>query len=198
MSDDRDGLGHLAAVRLDGTARRWPGPAGGKPTYRSVVVGTDGSATAAVAVRRAIEIARSSGAALHVVHAHTLAGVEKLAAAAEPNGYSVDIGQLNQELAAEGRQVCARAVEVAQRAGVAAEAHPCSGDAAGEIVATAERVDADLVVVGNRGMSGLRRFVLGSVPNKISHQCRCDVLIVDTRDTESRIRRATSGCCTAG
>jgi nucleotide-binding universal stress UspA family protein len=152
--------------------------------YRNVVVGTDGSGTAAVAVRRAIEVAQLSGAVLHVVHAHVLVGVEHLAAAPETSGYSVDMGRLNDELAAEGRHVCERAVEVAERAGVTAEAHPCPGDATGAIIATAERVDADLVVVGNRGMSGLRRFVLGSVPNKISHHCPCDVLIVDTSSPE--------------
>jgi nucleotide-binding universal stress UspA family protein len=44
----------------------------------------------------------------------------------------------------------------------------------------AENVGADLVVVGNRGMSGVRRFVLGSVPNKVSHHSPCNLLIVDT------------------
>ena len=41
-------------------------------------------------------------------------------------------------------------------------------------------VKADLVVVGNRGMSGMKRFILGSVPNKIAHHAPCSVLIVDT------------------
>jgi nucleotide-binding universal stress UspA family protein len=44
----------------------------------------------------------------------------------------------------------------------------------------AETVHADLVVIGNRGMSGVKRLVLGSVPNKVSHRCPCSVLIVDT------------------
>jgi nucleotide-binding universal stress UspA family protein len=43
----------------------------------------------------------------------------------------------------------------------------------------ATNVVADLVVVGNRGMSGMKRFVLGSVPNKISHHCPCSLLIVN-------------------
>jgi nucleotide-binding universal stress UspA family protein len=48
------------------------------------------------------------------------------------------------------------------------------------LIETAERVGADLLVIGNKGMSGVRRFVLGSVPNKISHHCPCSLLIVHT------------------
>jgi hypothetical protein len=44
----------------------------------------------------------------------------------------------------------------------------------------AQSVGADLVVVGNRGMTGVKRFVLGNVPNKISHHAPCSILIVDT------------------
>jgi len=44
----------------------------------------------------------------------------------------------------------------------------------------AGEVDASLIVVGNKGMHGARRFVMGNVPNKVSHQARCNVLIVAT------------------
>ncbi len=63
------------------------------------------------------------------------------------------------------------------------ETHPLNGDPADALLATAEQVHADLIVVGNRGMSGMKRFVLGSVPNKVSHHCPCSLLIVDTRHT---------------
>jgi nucleotide-binding universal stress UspA family protein len=56
----------------------------------------------------------------------------------------------------------------------------CTGDPANALLETAERVGADLLVIGNKGMSGVRRFVLGSVPNKISHHCPCSLLIVHT------------------
>jgi nucleotide-binding universal stress UspA family protein len=57
--------------------------------------------------------------------------------------------------------------------------HAASGDPADAIVQTAERVGADLIVVGNKGMKGVRR-VLGSVPNAVAHGAPCSVLIVDT------------------
>jgi len=60
------------------------------------------------------------------------------------------------------------------------ESHPTSGDPCDALIAVAQDVDADLIVVGSRGMTGVKRFVLGSVPNKIAHHAPCSVLIVDT------------------
>ena len=54
------------------------------------------------------------------------------------------------------------------------------GDAADAILDVAEEQRADLIVVGNRGMTGAKRFLLGSVPNKVSHHAPCSVLIVRT------------------
>ena len=67
-----------------------------------------------------------------------------------------------------------------QRQGVAIEMHNVDGDPADMIIKMAESTHADLVVVGNRGMAGMKRFVLGSVPNKVAHHCPCSLLIVDT------------------
>jgi nucleotide-binding universal stress UspA family protein len=61
------------------------------------------------------------------------------------------------------------------------ETHQLPGDAADALLDVAEQVGADLLVVGNRGMTGARRFVLGSVPNEVSHHSPCSLLIVDTR-----------------
>ncbi len=54
------------------------------------------------------------------------------------------------------------------------------GDPADAILDVAEEQGADLIVVGNRGMTGAKRFLLGSVPNKISHHAPCSVLIIRT------------------
>ncbi len=54
------------------------------------------------------------------------------------------------------------------------------GDAADAILDIAEEQKADLIVVGNKGMTGATRFLLGSVPNKVSHHAPCSVLIVRT------------------
>jgi nucleotide-binding universal stress UspA family protein len=64
--------------------------------------------------------------------------------------------------------------------GVHAEAHCVAGDAADALIRVATDARADLIVVGNRGMAGARRFVLGSVPNTVSHHCPSSLLIVDT------------------
>jgi len=76
--------------------------------------------------------------------------------------------------------VCERAADRAKAAGVKVETHEVPGDASDALLDVAEQVGADLLVVGNRGMSGVRRFVLGSVPNKVSHHCPSSLLIVDT------------------
>jgi len=60
------------------------------------------------------------------------------------------------------------------------QTHPVEGDPAEAILNIAEGTDADLIVVGNKGMTGARRFLLGSVPNNISHHAPCSVIIVRT------------------
>ena len=72
------------------------------------------------------------------------------------------------------------AAAVAREAGVTATAYPRQGDPADAILDVAEEREADLIVVGNKGMTGAKRFLLGSVPNKISHHAPCSVLIIRT------------------
>jgi nucleotide-binding universal stress UspA family protein len=72
-----------------------------------------------------------------------------------------------------------RARQQLESAGVDTRTHVCSGDPAQALIAIAEDESAQMIIVGNRGMSGPRR-ILGSVPNSVSHQARCAVLIVPT------------------
>jgi nucleotide-binding universal stress UspA family protein len=67
-----------------------------------------------------------------------------------------------------------------REAGVDVETLAREGDAADAILDIAEQKDADLIVVGNKGMTGAKRFLLGSVPNKVSHHAPCSVLIIRT------------------
>ena len=67
-----------------------------------------------------------------------------------------------------------------KKAKVDAITHPREGDPADAILDVAEENKADLVLVGNKGMTGAKRFLLGSVPNKISHHASCDVWIAKT------------------
>jgi nucleotide-binding universal stress UspA family protein len=146
--------------------------------YNTIVVGTDGSATAGQAVRHAGELARTTGADLHVVHAFQ--AVSAMTAIGPDGGAAAASVGLTEALETQAREVLDRAGAAARTQGVKVETHLCTGDPANALLETAERVGADLLVIGNKGMSGVRRFVLGSVPNKISHHCPCSLLIVHT------------------
>jgi nucleotide-binding universal stress UspA family protein len=134
--------------------------------FASIVVGTNWSDTAELAVGRAVNLARLSGARLHVVSVDegTASPVTGGLTSASPHLHA---GRFEQTLERLG----AREVDVTQ--------HTPSGAAADSIVAVAVEQDADLIVLGSKGMQGARR-VLGSVPNRVSHSSPCDVLIVNT------------------
>jgi nucleotide-binding universal stress UspA family protein len=142
-------------------------------TYGSVVVGIDGSDRAAIAFRDALSVAKMTGAKLHVVqvvHAAVPAGFS--------NAYQSQVA-LDQDRE-EAERVGEKAIAEAEQQGIAAEMHHPGGDPAEGLLKVAESVDADLIVVGNRGMTGAKRFVLGSVPNAVAHRAPCSVLIVKT------------------
>ena len=145
-----------------------------------IVVGTDGSETARVAVETATTLASLTGATLHVVHAAQRRAPGVIAFAASGGVSEPAAADKNKAIAAESRRIFEDATTEAERLGVQVQLHAVSSEPADALVAIAEEVDADLLVVGNRGMSGARRFVLGSVPNSVSHHCPCSLLIVDT------------------
>ena len=148
---------------------------------QTIVVGSDGSDTAAVAVRNAIDLARTLGAKLHVVSAYRpLSGVHVSGADADPEraGWAVS-PSVNVDAVLEAVSGTAHAM------GVEAECYARTGDPAEAILDVAEELHADLIVVGSKGMRGNRRFLLGSVPDKISHHAPCSVLIVRTDELPS-------------
>ena len=148
--------------------------------YQQIVVGTDGSAGANVAVDHAMELARLSGATLHIVSAHKITTPYQLAAASEVGMAAAAIGESNEAIHDDAQRVCDHAAERAKDLGVTTETHCLPGDAADALLTVAKDTGCDLLVVGNRGMTGVRRFVLGSVPNKLSHNSPASLLIVDT------------------
>ena len=79
-----------------------------------------------------------------------------------------------------GEAVLKESAEKAQEAGVDVETFAREGDPADAILDVAEEQNADLIVVGNKGMTGAKRFLLGSVPNKVSHHAPCSVMIIRT------------------
>ncbi|MGO9877082.1 MAG: universal stress protein [Acidimicrobiia bacterium] len=148
--------------------------------YQQIVVGTDGSPGADVAVDAAIELARLTGATLHVVHAYRIARTSQAVATRQtgiPQADRVDPADVKRN---EAQRICDQTLERAGHAGVRTKAHCVAADPADAILKVAEDTAADLIVVGNRGMSGVRRLVLGSVPNRLSHHSPTSILIVNT------------------
>ena len=74
----------------------------------------------------------------------------------------------------------AEAAKDVEDAGVKVRTFARQGEPADAILDVAEEENADLIVVGNKGMTGAKRFLLGSVPNKVSHHAPSSVLIVRT------------------
>ena len=72
------------------------------------------------------------------------------------------------------------AAEQIEKDGVEVKIYAREGDPADAILDVAEEENADLIVVGNKGMTGAKRFLLGSVPNKVSHHAPCSVMIIRT------------------
>jgi len=141
--------------------------------FKTIVVGTDGSETADRAVGRTAELARLTGARVHVVSAWAPAplrvGADAVAEASE--------WALGSDAQVDG--VLQRTVARLRGEGLEIEDHAPKGDPADRIVEVARHEQADLIVLGSKGMQGRRR-VLGSVPNKVSHHAPCDLLIVHT------------------
>jgi nucleotide-binding universal stress UspA family protein len=143
--------------------------------YKNLLVGADSSKTALKAVRTAAELAAQLGAKLHIATAYKPESV-RLPDLPEEFRYSSTTHPADTLLA--------ELESIGKHAGVEVELHAATGDPAEAIVRVANRIAADLIVVGNKGMRGAKR-VLGSVPNTVAHRAECSVLIVDTTSTKA-------------
>jgi nucleotide-binding universal stress UspA family protein len=142
--------------------------------FSSIVVGTDGSDTARQAVIQASEMARATGARLVIVSAYTPVAA-RVAASESSEAADWNAGP---DVLVDG--VLSDATSATAASGIQVDTRAVRGDAADAIIEVAEQEGADLIVVGNKGMTGARRFLLGSVPNKVSHHAPCSVLIIRT------------------
>ena len=145
--------------------------------FARIVVGTDGSETARRAVLEATELAKSTGAELQIVSAYepvpsSRLQEERLEA---PADIEHTVGPREDVDA-----TLADAAKGAEEAGVKVRTFARQGEAAEAILDVAEEEKADLIVVGNKGMTGAKRFLLGSVPNQVSHHAPSSVLIIRT------------------
>jgi nucleotide-binding universal stress UspA family protein len=145
--------------------------------FDSIVVGTDGSETASEAVRQAAQLAAALGARVHLVCVY-----EPVPSAPDGDGESGARSEAGWVLRPRDDvdATLAAAAAVFAAAGVAVDLYAQRGDPADAILDVAEEQAADLIIVGNLGRAGARRFLLGSVPNRISHHAPCAVLIIRT------------------
>jgi nucleotide-binding universal stress UspA family protein len=139
--------------------------------FKVIVVGTDGSETATEATRKAIDLAVTHGAALHIVSSYKPKTATRVAGGGE--GWEIHPqDEVDALLATVATTARGRKVKV--------ETHATRREPAKAVLAVAKEVGADLIVVGNRGMRGSKRFLLGSVPNTIAHGANCHVLVLKT------------------
>jgi nucleotide-binding universal stress UspA family protein len=138
--------------------------------FKVIVVGADDSPTARRAIEAAAELAVMSEGKLHIVSAY--------------GGKKPNVSHLPDEfryLSTDGE--CDALLQVlsfvAKNKGADPQLHAFNGDPVEAIISTADKLNADLIVVGNKGMKGARR-VLGSVPNSVAHGANCSVAIIDT------------------
>ncbi|WP_405135975.1 universal stress protein [Nocardia sp. NBC_01388] len=145
--------------------------------YRTIVVGTDGSDSSYVAVERAAALAGAAGATLYIACAYYPTDDRDVAAAADvlkDEAYQVRGSAPTSEIlrVARDRAVAAGAVNVVEKAVV--------GEPVESLLTLLKELDADLLVVGNRGLNTLAGRLLGSVPSDVARKSRSDVLIVHT------------------
>jgi nucleotide-binding universal stress UspA family protein len=145
--------------------------------FNSIVVGTDGSKTATEAVREAVDMAKAVGAKVELVSAYAPVSEQRLRA--ERRRAPADM-QTVVNPRRETDTILSDAADIARAADVEVDVHARQGDPSDAILDVAEELGADLVIVGNKGMTGAKRFMLGSVPDRISHHAPCSVLIIRT------------------
>jgi nucleotide-binding universal stress UspA family protein len=145
--------------------------------FTRIVVGTDGSETAAEALRQAVDLAKLAGATLSIVSAFEPVPSRRVAGEQQgaPSDVQYEIGPRE-----DVNLLLDAAAAAAKQEGIEVQTHPVEGNPADAILAVADETSADLIVVGNKGMTGARRFLLGSVPNNVSHHAPCSVIIVRT------------------
>jgi nucleotide-binding universal stress UspA family protein len=139
-----------------------------------ILLATDGSEEAELAAMRAVDLADATHSELHVVHV----GVVPTFLKSYPGTLGYD-GKLYEQIEEDSRELLRKqSWRVKAAGGTVAEAHLRMGAVALEIVALAEEIQADLIVMGSRGLGGLRRALMGSVSDSVVRHAHCPVLVV--------------------
>ena len=145
------------------------------PPSTKMLLATDGSEETELATRAAVELAEGIGSELHVVYVEPLAEFMKTNGAGTP-GYDRELYEKIEEEARETLRKLVWRVKVA--GGTVADSHLRMGTVAEEIVAFGDELDVDLIVVGSRGVRGIRRALAGSVSESVFRHAHRPVMVV--------------------
>jgi nucleotide-binding universal stress UspA family protein len=139
-----------------------------------ILLATDGSEEAELAALRAVDLADATHSELHVVHV----GVVPIFLKSYPGTLGYD-GKLYEQIEEESRELLRElSWRVKVAGGTVAGSHLRMGEVDLEIVALAEELGADLIVMGSRGLGGVRRALMGSVSDSVVRHAHCPVLVV--------------------
>ncbi len=142
--------------------------------FSRILVAVDGSPFAESALKYAVDLAKKYGAKLIILHV-----VLRRFYAVTPSEAGVLATTVYvKEMESEGKEIINKADAFAKGQGVDYECRLVQGVPADEIVKAAQSEKADLIVIGSRGLTEVRAFLLGSVSDKVSHHAKCPTLIV--------------------
>ena len=140
-----------------------------------ILLATDGSEEATLAARTAIDIAGKTGSELHII----LVGLSVSYVGMGPLEIADIPGPAQEELNQEAQRLLnAQARWIEANGGTVAETHLRIGKPDEEIVSQAEELGAGLIVIGSRGVGGIRRALMGSVSDSVVRHAHCPVLVV--------------------
>ncbi|HXY83722.1 MAG TPA: universal stress protein [Candidatus Saccharimonadales bacterium] len=142
--------------------------------FSRILVAVDGSPYAERALKYAVDLAKKYGSKLIIVHVI----LRRFYAVTPSEAGVLATTTFVKEMQAEGKAIVERAEAVAKVEDVSYESKLVSGVPADEIIKISRSEKADLIIIGSRGLSEVRAFLLGSVSDKVSHHCKLPILIV--------------------
>ena len=142
--------------------------------FSRILVAVDGSPYAERALKYAVDLAKKYGSKLIIVHVI----LRRFYAVTPSEAGVLATTTFVKEMQAEGKAIVERAEAVAKVEDVSYESKLVSGVPADEIIKISRSEKADLIIIGSRGLSEVRAFLLGSVSDKVSHHCKIPILIV--------------------
>jgi nucleotide-binding universal stress UspA family protein len=144
-------------------------PPGAAIGWKNILLPTDGSKNSDEAAERAIDFAKSYGGRIVIVSVVDI-----------PDGLCAEAPSLVEELVNKARGYVDRVQAVAAGAGVHTLTYVREGECYNVIIRLARDVQADLIIMGSHGRTGIKRLLMGSVTEKVIGHAACPVLVVKT------------------